>query len=98
MATVVGNEAFVEQLIAEVVQPASERLMEGRYFSALRDGTLTMRQIQGYALQHTWFNRQLLQGGGRADAAGDRLHGVRGRSRGHRPPSTTIPTCARSSG
>ena len=63
MATVVGNEAFVEQLIAEVVQPASERLMEGRYFSALRAGTLTMRQIQGYALQHTWFNRQLLKAG-----------------------------------
>ncbi len=63
MATAVDNHAFVQQLIDEVVQPASDRLMESRYFSDLRAGTLTIRRLQGYALQHTWFNRALLKAG-----------------------------------
>ena len=63
MTTAVGNTAFVRQLIDEVVQPASDRLMDSRYFSDLRAGTLTMRRLQGYALQHTWFNRALLKAG-----------------------------------
>ncbi len=63
MTTAVENTAFVRQLIDEVVQPASDRLMETRYFRDLRAGTLTMRRLQGYALQHTWFNRALLKAG-----------------------------------
>ncbi len=63
MTAMVDNQAFVRQLIDEVVQPASDRVMESRYFSDLRSGALTMRRLQGYALQHTWFNRALLKAG-----------------------------------
>lgn len=58
-----ADRAFVDQLLGEIVQPASDRLMESRYFSDLRAGALTVRRLQGYALQHTWFNRALLKGG-----------------------------------
>ncbi len=63
MTATVDNQTFVQQLIDDVVQPASDRLMESRYFSDLRAGTLTIRRLQGYALQHTWFNRALLKAG-----------------------------------
>lgn len=64
MTTTVENREFVDQVVNEVVLPAADRLMESRYFTDLRQGKLTMRQLQGYALQHTWFNRALLKSGG----------------------------------
>ncbi len=63
MTTAVENTAFVRQLVQEVVEPAADALMETRYFCDLRAGTLTMRRLQGYSLQHTWFNRALLKSG-----------------------------------
>ena len=63
MTTTVDTKDFVDQLVAEVVQPAADALMETRYFRDLRAGTLTMRRLQGYSLQHTWFNRSLLKSG-----------------------------------
>ncbi len=63
MTTTVNTKDFVDQLVAEVVQPAADALMETRYFRDLRAGTLTIRRLQGYALQHTWFNRALLKAG-----------------------------------
>ncbi len=63
MTTTVNTKDFVEQLVAEVVQPAADALMETRYFRDLRAGTLTVRRLQGYSLQHTWFNRALLKAG-----------------------------------
>lgn len=61
--TTATAEKFVEDLLVGVIRPAADALMESRYFSDLRDGTLTIRRLQGYALQHTWFNRALLKGG-----------------------------------
>lgn len=61
--TTATAEKFVEDLLADVIRPAADALMESRYFSDLRGGTLTIRRLQGYALQHTWFNRALLKGG-----------------------------------
>ena len=63
MTTTVDVRSFVDELVAEVVQPAADALMETRYFRDLRAGTLTIRRLQGYALQHTWFNRALLKSG-----------------------------------
>ncbi len=63
MATAVSNKSFVDQVIKEIVAPAADRLMENRYFTDLRAGTLTTRRLQGFSLQHTWFNRSLLKSG-----------------------------------
>ena len=63
MATAVSAKSFVDQVMKEVVQPAADQLMESRYFSDLRAGKLTTRRLQGFSLQHTWFNRSLLKSG-----------------------------------
>ena len=63
MTTTVDVKRFVDELVADVVQPAADALMDTRYFRDLRAGTLTIRRLQGYALQHTWFNRALLKSG-----------------------------------
>tara|TARA_A100001037_G_scaffold252282_1_gene236179 strand:+ start:2863 stop:3561 length:699 start_codon:yes stop_codon:yes gene_type:complete len=63
MTTIGSNLQFVKQLVDEVIMPASDKLIGNQFFSDLRNGNLTMRRIQGYALQHTWFNRALLKGG-----------------------------------
>lgn len=57
MTTTVDVKSFVDELVADVVEPAADALMETRYFRDLRAGTLTIRRLQGYALQHTWFNQ-----------------------------------------
>ncbi len=63
MTTTMDVKSFVDELVADVVQPAADALMDTRYFRDLRAGTLTIRRLQGYALQHTWFNRALLKSG-----------------------------------
>ena len=63
MATETSNRAFVDSLFEEIVHPAAEELLAGPYFTDLRNGTLTKRRMQGFSLQHTWFNRALLKGG-----------------------------------
>ena len=63
MTTTVDVKSFIDELVADVVEPAADALMETRYFRDLRAGTLTIRRLQGYALQHTWFNRALLKSG-----------------------------------
>ena len=50
MATDVENRQFVDSVIRDILQPGAEQLMEGRYFTALREGTLSIRQLQGFAL------------------------------------------------
>ena len=63
MTTAISNDQFVGELIDEIILPAAEQLMQSRYFTDLRAGALTMRRLQGYSLQHTWFNRALLKSG-----------------------------------
>ena len=62
MATSTGNQRFVDEITTEIIQPGVERLMESRYFEALRAGTLTGRQIGGFAIQHYIHNMAVLKG------------------------------------
>ena len=62
MATLVANSSFVDQIFKEIVWPARDRLMENRYFTDLRNGKLTQRRLQGFSLEHTYFNWTLLKG------------------------------------
>ncbi len=56
------NHNFVDSVIREIVQPGVERLMETRYFSELREGKLSKRRLQGFAVQHYLHNVALCKG------------------------------------
>jgi len=62
MAADVDNRQFVDSVIRDILQPGAEQLMESRYFTALRKGTLSIRQLQGFALQHYHHNVAVLKG------------------------------------
>ena len=75
MATTPANSAFVDSVIAEIIQPGIDRLMESRYFTDLREGKLTVRRMQGFALQHYIHNMGILKAfalGAAQNAANDR--------------------------
>lgn len=56
------NRGFVQGLIADVIGPGTERIMNSRYFSDLRAGRLTKRRLQGFAIQHHIHNLAVLKG------------------------------------
>ena len=62
MATQVGNQQFVDEITREIIQPGVERLMESRYFTDLRAGKLSVRQLGGFAIQHYIHNMAVLKG------------------------------------
>ena len=47
-----ATQAFVDSVVKEIIQPGVDRLMESRYFSELRQGKLSKRRLQGWAIQH----------------------------------------------
>src|SRR5687767_13600291 len=57
-----ASQAFVDSLMKEIIQPAVEQLMQSRYFTDLRAGRLSVRRLQGWALQHYLHNVALLKG------------------------------------
>ena len=56
------NEAFMESLQQEIIQPGVERLMNSRYFSELREGKLSKNRLKGFALQHYLSNHAINKG------------------------------------
>lgn len=57
-----ANQEFVDSLMREIVQPGVEDLMALPYFTELRAGKLSIRRLQGWALQHYLHNVALLKG------------------------------------
>jgi pyrroloquinoline quinone (PQQ) biosynthesis protein C len=57
-----ATQAFVDSVINEIIQPGVSRLMESRYFTELRSAKLSMRRLQGWAVQHYLHNLALLKG------------------------------------
>ncbi|MGH7783089.1 MAG: iron-containing redox enzyme family protein, partial [Candidatus Binatia bacterium] len=55
-------EEFVNSIVSEIIVPGLTSLMETRYFSDLRQGTLSVRRLQGFALQHYITNIALNKG------------------------------------
>ena len=62
MATSTGNQRFVDEITKEIIGPGVDRLMESRYFTDLRAGVLTTRQLGGFAIQHYIHNMAVLKG------------------------------------
>jgi pyrroloquinoline quinone (PQQ) biosynthesis protein C len=55
------GKAIVQSVIREIVQPGVQRLMESRYFSELREGKLSIKRLQGWAIQHYLHNQAILR-------------------------------------
>jgi pyrroloquinoline quinone (PQQ) biosynthesis protein C len=56
------SHKFVDALINEIVKPGLQSLMDTQYFTQLRKGTLSVRRLQGFALQHYITNVALNKG------------------------------------
>ena len=56
------NEAFIDSLMKEIIEPGVERLMNCPFFSELREGTLSRKRLQGFALQHYLSNHAINKG------------------------------------
>ena len=57
-----ATQAFVNSVIREVIQPGVDQLMALPYFTELRAGKLSIKRLQGWALQHYLHNVALLKG------------------------------------
>src|SRR5947207_12269121 len=57
-----GNEAFVESVMREIIRPGVDQLMNSRYFSELRAGKLSKKRLAGFALQHYLCNHAINKG------------------------------------
>lgn len=56
------SRKFVDALVNEIVKPGLQSLMDTQYFAELRKGTLSVRRLQGFALQHYITNVALNKG------------------------------------
>jgi pyrroloquinoline quinone (PQQ) biosynthesis protein C len=56
------SHKFVDALVNEIVKPGLQGLMDTQYFADLRKGTLSVRRLQGFALQHYITNVALNKG------------------------------------
>jgi pyrroloquinoline quinone (PQQ) biosynthesis protein C len=57
-----NNQAFVEDLMRTIVNPGVEQLMDNRFFSELRAGKLSLKRLQGFAIQHYLSNHVINKG------------------------------------
>ena len=57
-----ATQAFIDSVIKEIIQPGVEELVALPYFTELRSGKLSMKRMQGWALQHYLHNMALLRG------------------------------------
>lgn len=57
-----ASQAFVDSVIKDIIQPGVDQLMELPYFTELRAGKLSIKRLQGWALQHYLHNVALLKG------------------------------------
>ena len=57
-----ATQAFLDSVVREIIHPGVERLMTLPYFTELRAGKLSIKRLQGWALQHYLHNVALLKG------------------------------------
>ena len=56
------NQAFIDDLMRETVNPGVEQLMNSRFFTELRAGKLSKQRLQGFAVQHYLSNHVINKG------------------------------------
>lgn len=57
-----SQKQFVKSVIGDIIEPGVEKLLASRFFSDLRDGTLTRKRLQGFAVQHYILNISINKG------------------------------------
>jgi pyrroloquinoline quinone (PQQ) biosynthesis protein C len=57
----VDGKAVVDTLRKEVIEPGVQRLLETPFFSELRAGKLSVKRMQGWAIQHYLHNKAILK-------------------------------------
>jgi pyrroloquinoline quinone (PQQ) biosynthesis protein C len=57
-----ASQEFIDSLLKDIIHPGVERLMETRFFSELRGGKLSVKRLQGFALQHYLHNESINRG------------------------------------
>ena len=55
------GKAIVQSVVREIIEPGVQRLMDSRYFTELREGKLSLRRLQGWAIQHYLHNKAILK-------------------------------------
>ena len=55
-----GKE-LVDSVQREIIQPGIQRLMDTSYFTELRQGKLSRKRMQGWAIQHYLHNKAILR-------------------------------------
>jgi len=56
------KQAFIDDLMREIVNPGVEQLMHSRFFTELRAGKLSKQRLQGFAVQHYLSNHVINKG------------------------------------
>src|SRR5918996_2434335 len=56
------GQTFVASLVRDIVEPGVAQLLNNRFFSELREGKLSQKRLQGFALQHYLSNHAILKG------------------------------------
>lgn len=57
-----ADQRFIDSLLNDIIQPGLKRLMETRFFTELREGNLSNKRLQGFALQHYLHNISINKG------------------------------------
>jgi len=57
----VDGKALVDAVKKEVIEPGIQRLMDTQYFTELRQGKLSVKRMQGWAIQHYLHNKSILK-------------------------------------
>jgi pyrroloquinoline-quinone synthase len=55
------GKALVDSIKKEIIEPGIRRLLETPYFSEMRQGQLSIRRLQGWAIQHYLHNKAILK-------------------------------------
>jgi pyrroloquinoline-quinone synthase len=55
------GQALVDSVKKEVIEPGLQRLMDTPFFSELRAGKLSVKRMQGWAIQHYLHNKAILK-------------------------------------
>ena len=55
------GKALVDSVKKEIIDPGIQRLMDTQYFSELRQGKLSIKRMQGWAIQHYLHNKAILK-------------------------------------
>lgn len=56
------SNPFVDTVLREIIHPGVEQLMNTRFFTELRAGKLSLKRIQGFAVQHYLSNHVINKG------------------------------------